>query len=153
MVVLASGTVAATVIAVLAITIIPRRAAGPVAMSATTLPPYSVAPAAVQQAPSADLREPVRFERSSLTAASGLALTGAPRLVAAPAGSNTGAQTETSSDAEMPPDARVHVLTASHVYHLTWGDLGRIIAPDESIVVDDTGQLLGTFVDGRFVAD
>jgi len=158
--VLASGVVAVALVAVFAVTAAPRRASGPVAMSATTLPAYSIAPAAATNstssaadapAPDATL-EPVRLAQPLLSTSSGIALPGAPKTVAAPVPLDTAADPVGHSDG-LEPATPVHLITDSHVYRLSWGDLDRVIAPDGSIVIDADGMLLGTFADGRFNAD
>ncbi|MEL6892885.1 MAG: hypothetical protein AAFP84_14905 [Actinomycetota bacterium] len=155
--VVATGAVAVTLVAVLAVTVLPRRTPAPVAMSATTLPPFAVAPptAPVQVddvATSAVGIGQVRLERAAIASSDGLALTGAPRTIAAPVDAASTADAA-SGAAWLAEDDPVHLLTSSHVYHLLWADIDRVVAPDGSLVVDATGRMVGTFVDGRFSPD
>lgn len=154
---LATGAVAVAVVAVFAITTTPGRTSGPVAMSATTLPAYSVTAVGVPRpATSSDSMtdasiDSVRLARPLLSPSTGLALMGAPKTVAAPVPLNpsrTSSQPERSTD----PNMTVHLITESHVYQLSFGDLERVLAPDASVVVDGEGLLLGSFEDGRFIA-
>lgn len=157
---IATGAVAVAVIAVFTITTAPGRTPGPVAMSATTLPAYTVSPtegsSSDAQAPAAasDANDTmfgsVRLAQPLLSTSSGLALTGAPKTVAAPVPLDA---SPGQSDARGLPDTAtpVHIITESHIYRVAFGDLERVLAPDGSIVVDSNGMLLGTFDDGRFV--
>ncbi len=149
----ATGAVAATLVVVLAITILPRRAPAPVAVSATTLPPFEVSAAASVAADESSVErsntlDQVRLEQTALASPTGLALTGAPRSIAVPV-----VAAEEPPAGELPADAVVHLVTSSHVYRLARADLDRTIAPDGTLVVDDRGHIVGSFVDGRFVAD
>ncbi len=152
LVAVATGAVAATLVVVLAITILPRRAPAPVAVSATTLPPFTVSAAASVASDQASVErselDQVRLERTALASPSGLALTGAPRSIAVPV-----VAAEEPRAGELPADAVVHLVTSSHVYRLAWADLDRTIAPDGTLVLDDRGHVVGSFIDGRFVRD
>lgn len=172
----AGGAVAIAVVGVFALTTAPQRASGPVAMSATTMPAYTVASVAGATSSTDDssadsLGEPsaeasfgsVRLEQPMLSTSAGLALTGAPKTIAAPvpnddaaattpSSSDTDTEAETDTDTEAgAPNAIVRIITESHVYVLSWSDLERVMAPDGSIVVDDEGRLVGSFLDGEFV--
>lgn len=127
----------------------PRRGDAPVAISATTMPPFSLqqpasaAPATVS-IDAGPLALAAGGERVAVASTFAAGLTGAPRSVAAPLLGDAGTGDGTGL---------VHLVTTSHVYHVALDDLERVIAPDGSLVIDGDGGVLGRFVGGRYVTD
>lgn len=144
--VVSSGAVAAVLVAVMVLTVTPRRSNAPSAISATTTPAASV------QLRTNGLRtdQIVRVGQSNLSAGStAAALVGAPNAISsAPTADPAGLGVATGSP--LPSD-RVIVLTSSFTYDVAWGDVGDLMAPSGSIVMTREGELLATFVDGRLV--
>ena len=148
--ILATGTTALLLAAVLLVALSPPRSTAPSAISATTLPAATIElqrSAGESDSESAIEQETVRPLRSTILSENGLALVGAPNAVsAAPVGNAD----DFALAGEIPADAeRVVVLTASHAYDLRWGDIGDIAAPNGSIVMTRDGSLLAMFVSGE----
>jgi hypothetical protein len=131
-----SGAVAAVLVAVMVVSITPRRSSSPSAVSATTIPAASVQLVSD------------RIERRGFSREQTVALSGAPNAISsAPAAANTA---ELSIASRVPDDdARVIILTTSFTYNVAWGELDQLVVPDGSIVITATGELLATFIDGE----
>lgn len=148
--VIATGTTALLLAAVLIVALSPSRSAAPIAVSATTLPPATIqlqsAPATIAATLSRDEDQMVLTIHNMTRPGLGVALAGAPNAVsAAPVG-----DADDFALAGGLPEARdrVIVLTTSHAYHLFWSDLEAVSAPDGSIVMTHDGRLVATFVRG-----
>jgi len=147
--ILATGTTALLLAAVLVVAFSPPRSAAPSAVSATTLPAATIE---FQRAGEIDRdvasrQEAIRPQRSTILSTNGLALVGAPNAVsAAPVGNAD----DFAIAGDIPADTeRVIVLTTSHAYDLRWGDIIDIAAPNGSIVMTRDGSLLAMFVSGE----
>ncbi|WP_148288589.1 hypothetical protein [Ilumatobacter nonamiensis] len=149
--IVATGTTALLLVAVLAIALAPSRTSAPIAVSATTLPSATIQLRSASTQVTVDA--PVAVEQNVLTFRNmmrpdrGVALAGAPNAVsAAPVG-----DADDFALARGVPAAtdRVIVLTTSFAYDLKWGDIDHITAPDASIVMTRDGQLVATFVSGE----
>jgi hypothetical protein len=149
-VILATGTTALLLAAVLVVALAPPRSAAPNAVSATTLPAATIElqrPAGDVDRGAASDQETLRPQRSTILSENGLALVGAPNAVSA---APVGDADDFAIAGSIPADTeRVSVLTASHAYHLRWGDIGDIEAPNGSIVMTRDGSLLAMFVSGE----
>lgn len=148
--ILATGTTALLLAAVLVVAVSPPRSSAPNAVSATTLPSATLElQRGVGNAEQNSTREQqiVRTQHSSLTGENGVALVGAPNAVsAAPVGNAE----EMALAGDLPNDSeRVIVLTSSHSYDVRWGDIPALAVPDGSIVMTRSGSLLALFVSGE----
>lgn len=148
--VIATGTTALLLAAVLAIALAPSRTSAPIAVSASTLPPATIQ---LRSTPTQPAVAPLIAEQSVLTLRNmmlpdhGVALAGAPNAIsAAPVG-----DADDFALARGVPTAtdRVIILTTSYAYDVRWGDIDRITAPDASIVMTRDGRLVATFVSGE----
>lgn len=148
---LATGAIAALLVAVMVVSVTPRPADGPDAVSSTTTP--AIPAANVELRRPIDEQTTVRVERSNLSRTQAFALAGAPNAVsAAPveAARDPEAADELSRASAIPADdTRVVLLTESHTYDVAWGDLELLDAPDGSIVITRDGELIATFVLGE----
>jgi hypothetical protein len=146
--VLATGTTALLLAAVMFVALTPSRSSAPTAVSATTLPSATIElQSGASQAGQANARDQVRTNRRSILSENGVALVGAPNAVSA---APVGDADDFAVAGDVPDDAeRVLVLTASHAYDVSWGDIHDIAAPDGSIVMTRDGWLLATFVSGE----
>lgn len=145
--VLATGTTALLLAAVLFVALAPPRSSAPTAVSATTLPSATIElQAGASQSDQSPARDQVRPNRSSVLSENGVALVGAPNAVSA---APIGDADDFAVASDVPDhDERVIVLTTSHAYDVSWGDIDDIAAPDGSIVMTRDGRLLATFVSG-----
>ncbi len=155
--ILATGTTALLLAAVLVVAFSPPRSAAPSAVSATTLPaatielqnPASnVTPLAVTNDDAVTDGDVTRPQRSTVLSEHALALVGAPNAVsAAPIGNPE----DFAVAGALPDDSeRVVVLTSSHAYDVRWGDIDDIIAaPNGAIVMTRDGSLLAVYVSGE----
>jgi hypothetical protein len=148
--ILATGTTALLLAAVLVVAISPSRSAAPSAVSATTLPAATIElqrAAAEVEREVAGTQEAIRPQRNTILSENGLALVGAPNAVSA---APVGDADDFAIAGDIPAGTeRVIVLTASHAYDLRWGDIGDIAAPNGSIVMTRDGSLLAMFVSGE----
>lgn len=160
---ISSGAVTAVLVAVMVVSITPKRSGAPSAVSATTIAPASVQLRSVpaESAPVAEAATPlgaaalsvaapvladtVRIDRSSMSHDRGMALVGAPNGISTAPTADL--STLTSATATPADDDRVILLTSSFTYDVAWSDLADLVAPDGSIVMTRDGQLLATFVD------
>jgi hypothetical protein len=148
--ILATGTTALLIAAVLVVAMAPPRSAAPSAVSATTLPAATLelqrsSGDTSRVAASDDVA--VRPERNTVLSEHGLVMVGAPNAVsAAPVGA---AEDFALAGAVPADDERVIVLTSSHAYDLEWGEIGNIAAPDGAIVMTRDGSLIAMFVSGE----
>lgn len=139
--------------AVMVVALTPPRSDAPNAVSATTLPAVTVqlrsAPA-LDPDPSSMARTTgtgsVVIDHNTMSRDNALALVGAPNAVSAapahPGALNVGRR--------LPDDVeRVHLLTFSHTYSVVWSQIGRLQAPDGSVVVNAEGELIASFHDGE----
>jgi hypothetical protein len=158
--VLATGAVAAVVVAMMVITLTPRRSPAPTAAMVTTIPPANVelqsdaAPTIAGDEPARASTgvETVGFEQVGIrgTPLAGdeiVALTAIPNAVSA-------APIEEADDIDMAggePRANdpVLLLTPSHTYRVRWADVERLHAPDGAIVITEDGGLVASFFDGE----
>ena len=148
--ILATGTTAILLAAVLVVALSPPRSSAPSAVSATTLPSATLELQRSVGQPGSDTtrdQQLVRTQRTSITGENGLALVGAPNFVsAAPVGNAD----DMALAGGVPADGeRVIVLTTSHTYDVAWGDIPDLAAPDGSIVMTRTGSLVAIFVSGE----
>jgi len=148
--VLATGTTALLLAAVLLVAVASPRSSAPSAVSATTLPSATLElQRNVGQADQDTTRDQqvVRTLRSSISGEQGLALAGAPNAVSA---APVGDAEEMALAGGLPVEnERVIVLTTSHSYDVRWGDIAGLDAPDGSIVMTRGGSLLAIFVSGE----
>lgn len=148
--VLATGTTALLLAAVMVIALTPTRSSAPTAVSATTLPPATIelqSPASRLGAPSAHEQDLVRTFRSTILSDLGVALIGAPNAVSA---APVGDADDFAIAGRLPAGSeRVILLTSSHTHVLSWSDIDDVVAPDGSIVMTSNGWLLATFVSGE----
>jgi hypothetical protein len=147
--ILATGTSALLLVAVLVVALAPPRSSAPSAVSATTLPSATIelrTVGQVGQSPSTE-QQIVRTQRSTMLGKNGLALVGAPNAVSA---APVGDAADFALAVGIPDDSeQVIVITTSHAYDLPWGDIDDIAAPNGSIVMTRDGSLLATFVSGE----
>ncbi|WP_420452699.1 hypothetical protein [Ilumatobacter sp.] len=154
--VLAAGTVATMMAAVMVLALSPPRSPSPTAVSATTVPAATIrlqtaapSPSTATTGPSAapdgEATQTVRMNRTVALPDRALALVGAPIAV-----SRAGRSHDRSVAPDLPAaDDRVIVLTVSHTYDVSWGHVARLAAPDGSIVMTVDGQLVASWVDGE----
>jgi hypothetical protein len=146
-IVLATGTTALLLAAVLVVALAPTRSSAPSAVSATTLPAATIELASRPTLPEPADQGVVLTFRSMVLRDHSVALVGAPNAIsAAPVG-----DTDDLALAGRVPndDERVLVLTRSHAYDLAWHRIDDIAAPDGSIVMTRDGDLVATFVSGE----
>jgi len=148
--ILATGTTALLLVAVLVVAFSPPRSSAPSAVSATTLPAATIelqrSAGEAERSASSD-QDMLRPQRNTILSATGLALVGAPNAVsAAPVGNAD----DFAIAGDIPAATeRVIVLTSSHAYDVQWGDIDDIAAPNGSIVMTRDGSLLAMFVSGE----
>ncbi len=144
--ILATGTTALLLAAVLVVALSPPRSSAPSAVSATTLPAATMelhSPGGLAVADQVTLRP----QRSTLLSQNGLVMVGAPNAVSA---APVGEAEDFAIAGDLPDDAeRVIVLTTSHTFDVRWGDIADVVAPDGSIVMTREGSLLAMFVSGE----
>ncbi len=151
--VLATGVAVAMMAAVMVVALTPPRSNAPSAVSATTLPALTVqirgtATQGTDRVVVAQEADAVRVDRSTLTRDSALSLVGSPDAVSA-----APSDTRALDVAERVPDAAetVFVLDRSSTYAVDWWQIDRLVAPDDSVVVNAEGELLATFVAGQLI--
>ncbi|BAN01215.1 hypothetical protein [Ilumatobacter coccineus] len=138
-----SGAIAAVLVAVMVVSVTPRRTNSPSAVSATTIPAASVQLRSVGQ-PVTTI-DSVRVEQRGLSNGPTVALAGAPNAISsAPTASPTGLAVASQIPHD---DSRVIILTDSFTYDVAWGELERLVVPDGAIVITHEGELIATFVD------
>lgn len=153
--VLATGALAAVVIAVMVVGFTPRSSPAPIAATATTIPPASVelrSDSGASETGTGPEIETVGFERVGLrgTPLAGdgvVALSAIPNAVSA-------APIEHADDIDMAggapgPADPVLVLTPSHTYRVVWSEVERLHAPDGAIVITEDGGLVASFFAGE----
>ncbi len=138
-----SGAVAAVLVAVMVVSVTPRRSSSPSAVSATTIPAASVQLRSVSASvPPVDT---ARIERRGLSHGQTVALTRAPTAISsAPVGSSA----NLALASQLPTaDGRVIILTNLFTYNVAWSELDQLVIPDGAMVITIDGELLGSFVD------
>lgn len=154
--VLATGTAAVVMAAIMFVALTPPTSSDPTAVGATTIPSAAVllqnssrtteSPRTTQIAVTQPALGAVRIDRNSVSRDNALTLLGAPNAVSA---APTGDADEMDVAGSLPePDERIIVLTFSHTYDIAWGQIDRVEAPDGSIVMTRDGELIASFVDG-----
>ena len=124
----------------------PPRSSGPLAISATTIAASTGQQTQAEARPNERVQNVVRLDRNTVTRDNVVALSGAPRSVSAAPDANADDLGRASSVPN--PDEQVIVLTNSHAYDMTWGDVDQVSAPDGSVVMTPSGELIAVFVDG-----
>lgn len=129
---LATGTVAVMAVALLVVSMTPSPGTAPVAINATTLPPFARSgPTAVAATTADATRDLARI--ASFTpipdaiAASGVALTAAGT---------------TTARALPEPHERVVVRTEAATYRMSWEDVAWFNLPDGAVVIDRSGAVV-----------
>ncbi|MGA9275864.1 hypothetical protein [Ilumatobacter sp.] len=145
--ILATGTTALLLAAVLVVALAPSRSSAPIAVSATTLPPASIELRVAPTEVSTARDQNVLTFHNMTSPGRGIALLGAPNAVSA---APEGDANDLAVASALPDEAdRVIVLTTSHAYTLRWGQIDDITAPNGSIVMTHDGSLVATFVSGE----
>lgn len=138
-----SGAIAAVLVAVMVVSVTPRRTNSPSAVSATTIPAASVQLRSVNRP--ITTTDFVRVEHRGLSNGPTVALTGAPNAISsAPATSPTGLAVASQVPHD---DSRVIILTNSFTYDVAWEEIDQLVVPDGAIVITHDGELIATFVD------
>jgi hypothetical protein len=145
--VLATGTTAFLLAAVLAIALTPTRSTAPSAVIATTLPTATIELEGRSGVPDPTDHSMALTFRTMVLRNHSVALVGAPNAISA---APVGDADDLALAGRLPADQeRVIVLTTSHAYDLAWHRIDDIDAPDGSIVMTRDGHLVATFVSGE----